>query len=123
MVSVFNGAIIDGYSRRILWLEVSNSNNSSGVIAKYYLDALANLGVCPRPLCCDRRTENAKLSVLQPFFRYYDIGSFSGMKSFMYGNNVSKSKNRIVVGEYLEDKEYSGESVTSRICKIRDHSM
>ena len=46
----FNGVIIDGYSRRILWLEVSNSNNSSGVIAKYYLDALANLGVCPRPL-------------------------------------------------------------------------
>ena len=42
----FNGAIIDGYSRRILWLEVSNSNNSSGVIAKYYLDALTNLGVC-----------------------------------------------------------------------------
>ena len=31
----FHGAIIDGYSRRILWLEVSNSNNSSGVIAKY----------------------------------------------------------------------------------------
>ena len=25
----FNGAITDGYSRRILWLEVSNSNNSS----------------------------------------------------------------------------------------------
>ena len=32
----------DGYSRRILWLEVLNSNNSSGVIAKYYLDALVN---------------------------------------------------------------------------------
>ena len=38
---------IDGYSRRILWLEVLNSNNLSGVIAKYYLDASANLGVCP----------------------------------------------------------------------------
>ena len=64
----FHGAIIDGYSRQILWLEVSNSNNSSGVIAKYYLDSLANFGVCPRPLRCDRRTENAKFSVLQPFF-------------------------------------------------------
>ena len=65
----FNGGIIDGYSRRILWLEVVNSNNSSGVIAKYYLYALANLGVCPRPLRCDRITENAKLSVLQPYTR------------------------------------------------------
>ena len=66
----------DGYSRRILWLEVLNSNNSSGVIAKYYLDALANLGVCPRLLHCDSGTENAKLSVLQPFFRYNDMNLF-----------------------------------------------
>ena len=67
---------IDGYSRRILWLEVLNSNNSSGVIAKYYLDALANLGVCPRLLRCDSGTENAKLSVLQHFFRYNDMNLF-----------------------------------------------
>ena len=67
---------IDGYSRRILWLEVLNSNNSSGVIAKYYLDALANLGVCPRLLRCDSGTENAKLFVLQPFFRYNDMNLF-----------------------------------------------
>ena len=64
----------------------------SGVIAKYYLDALANLGVCPQPLRCDRRTENAKLSVRQPFFRYNDTDSFSGMNSFMYGNSVSNQR-------------------------------
>ena len=83
---------IDGYSRRILWLEVSNSNNSSGVIAKYYLDALAYLGVCPRLPRCDRGSENAKLSVLQPFFRYNDTDSFSDMKSFMYGKSVSNQR-------------------------------
>ena len=88
----FNIAIIDGHSRRILWLEVSNSNNSSGIIAKYYLDALANLGVCPRLFRFDRRIENAKLSVLQPFFRYNDTDSFSGMKSFMYENSVSNQR-------------------------------
>ena len=52
------------------------SNNSSGVIAKYFLDTLANLGVCPRLLRCDSGTENAKLSVLQPFFRYNDMNLF-----------------------------------------------
>ena len=67
---------IDGYSRRILWLEVLNSNNSSAVIAKYYLDAMANLGVCPRLLRCGSGTKNAKLSVLQPFFRYNDMNLF-----------------------------------------------
>ena len=67
---------IDGYSRRILWLEVLNSNTSSGVIAKYYPDALANLGVCPRLLRCESGTENAKLSVLRHFFRYNDMNLF-----------------------------------------------
>lgn len=83
---------IDGYSRRILWLEVSNTNNASDVIAKYYLDVLKDLGVAPRLLRCDCGTENAKLSVLQPFFRYNDADSMSGLKSFMYGKSVANQR-------------------------------
>ena len=83
---------MDGYSKRILWLEESNTNNSSTVIAKYYLDALRHLGVCPRLPRCDCGTENAKLSVLQPFFRYSGIDSMVGMKSFMYGKSVSHQR-------------------------------
>ena len=44
-------------------------------------------------------------------------------EQFYVRKQCIKSKNRIVVGEYLEDKEYSGECATSRICKIRVHSM
>ena len=53
---------IDGYIEE--WLEVSDTNNSSTVIAKYYLDTLRDLGVCPRLFRCDCGIENAKLSVL-----------------------------------------------------------
>jgi len=35
---------IDGYSRRILWLEVSQSNNPR-YIAMYYLEAIRRLGL------------------------------------------------------------------------------
>jgi len=41
---------IDGYSRRLLWLEVSQSNNNPRVIAMYYLEAIRRLGVAPRLL-------------------------------------------------------------------------
>ena len=83
---------MDGYSRRILWLEVANTNNSSTVIAKYYLDALRHLGICPRLLRSDRGTENVKLSVLQPFFRVNDTDRMAGLRSFMYGKSVSNQR-------------------------------
>lgn len=83
---------IDGYSRRILWLEVSSTNNDSAVIASYYLDTLNALGVAPRLLRCDRGTENTRLALLQPFFRYSNTDSLSGLKSFMYGKSTSNQR-------------------------------
>lgn len=83
---------IDGYSRRILWLEVAQSNNNPAVIAMYYLEALKKLGVAPRILRCDKGTENSTLSLLQPFFRYNDTDSMSGIGSFMYGKSVSNQR-------------------------------
>ena len=38
-----NGAI-DGFSRRILWLEVASSNNDPKIVAQYYLDCVRQLG-------------------------------------------------------------------------------
>lgn len=83
---------IDGYSRRILWLEVSSSNNNPALIAKYYLETLKHIGCAPRLLRCDAGTENTLLSVLQPFFRYNAPDSVSGCKSFMFGKSVSNQR-------------------------------
>lgn len=83
---------IDGYSRRILWLEVSQSNNNLAVIAMYYLEALKELKVVPRILRCDNGTENSTLALLQPFFRYHDTDSMAGLNSFRYGRSVSNQR-------------------------------
>lgn len=32
------------FSRKIIWLELSTTNNDPGVVVKYYLDALFRLG-------------------------------------------------------------------------------
>ncbi len=60
---------IDGYSRRLIWLEVSSSNNNPRLIAKYYRDALKQLKCAPRIVRADHGTENSIISYLQPFFR------------------------------------------------------
>lgn len=58
---------IDGFSRKILWLDVSTINNDPSLIAKYYLETLKNTACAPRLLRCDFGTENSYLELLQPF--------------------------------------------------------
>ena len=39
---------IDGFSRRILWLEVGSTNNDPKIVAKHYLDTIIQLKTLPR---------------------------------------------------------------------------
>ena len=38
---------IDGFSRKLIWLTVSTTNNDPLVLANYYLTAITNLGRAP----------------------------------------------------------------------------
>ena len=49
---------IDGYSRRILWLEVGRTNNNPKIIANYFTDYIRQIGEAPRIVCADAGTEN-----------------------------------------------------------------
>lgn len=58
---------IDGYSRRILWLEVGTTNNDPGVTAKYFLDYIHSIGGVPRIVRGDNGTENVNTAAIQRF--------------------------------------------------------
>ena len=60
---------IDGFSRRILWLHVTRSNNSPDNIATFYLNTVKELGGCPVELVTDLGTENAIVAGAQSYFR------------------------------------------------------
>ena len=63
---------IDGWSRKILWMHVTCSNNQPNNIAAYYLDTIQELGGCPVLLITDLRTENGHAAAIQCFFRNND---------------------------------------------------
>ena len=44
---------IDGYSRRILWLEVGRTNNNPIIIANYFTDYIRQIGGVPRIVRAD----------------------------------------------------------------------
>lgn len=83
---------IDGFSRRILWLEVSSTNSDPRVVAQYYLDCVKHLGGTARIIRGDRGTENVNLAGIQRFFRRSSDDDFSGEKSFMYGKSTSNQR-------------------------------
>ena len=59
---------IDGFSRKLIWLFVSSTNNDPLVVANFYLKAITNLGRAPNTLRMDLGTENVYCEELQVFF-------------------------------------------------------
>ena len=83
---------IDGYSRRIMWLEVDHSNNNPQIIANYYLKCVRRIGGAPTILRSDCGTENCYVAAIQRFFREGHGDPLAGDHSFMYGRSVSNQR-------------------------------
>lgn len=78
---IFIRGAVDGFSRRILWLE-DNPTKNPGKIASHYLNTVQQLeGVTVR-MRCDKGTENTVIGVLQQYFRCHDDDEVAGSKSF-----------------------------------------
>ena len=60
---------IDGFSRKIIWLNVTRSNNSPDNIAQFYLKAVKDFNGCPVTMVTDLGTENGLVAAIQSYFR------------------------------------------------------
>lgn len=83
---------IDGFSRRIMWLEVGTSNNDPSIVSKYFVDCIREIGGTPRILRSDCGTENVYVAGIQQFLRLDSSDSFAAEKSFMYGKSTSNQR-------------------------------
>ena len=61
-----NGCI-DGFSRKILWLKVSRTNNDPIVPTYFYIETVKKMGFCTQYLRADCGTEN-RIIVFSAFF-------------------------------------------------------
>ena len=60
---------VDGFPRRLLWLEVGPTSKNPEVIAKFYLDTVKQLGGVPRKIRADDGNENSVIEALHTFLR------------------------------------------------------
>lgn len=75
---------IDGYSRKILWLELSRSNNK--------LQCVKGKAGCPLLVRTDCGTENGSMAAMQCYFRRDGQHELSGMKAHRYGSSPSNQR-------------------------------
>lgn len=83
---------IDGFSRRVMWLEVGVTNNNPFVILKYYIDTIMSLKKLPCIIRSDHGTENVQVYDLHTTLRKDHNDDFAGNSSFMYGKSSSNQR-------------------------------
>ena len=83
---------IDGFSRRIMWLEITRSNNNPHVVGKLFLDCIKEQQSCPTILRTDNGTENGIMAATQSFLRRNHPDVFSRVKAHQYGSSHSNQR-------------------------------
>lgn len=83
---------IDGFARKMIWLEVGPTNNHPAVIAKYYLEAILQQTALPTIVRADRGTENVHVQRIQTYLRDAHDDFFRGKDSFLYGKSTGNQR-------------------------------
>ena len=84
---------IDGFSRRIIWLEVGVTNKQPEVIAYHYIQAVKQLKGLPTKIRSDDGTENSLVEAIQIALRSAHTDPHAGLSSFYDRYIASKSEN------------------------------
>jgi hypothetical protein len=83
---------IDGYSRKVLWLEVVRSNNSPTIPARLFLDTVKQVKGCPLLLRTDCGTENGMMAAIQCYFRTDAFDPLAGENAHQYGTSTRNQR-------------------------------
>lgn len=75
---------IDGFSRRIIWLTVQQSNKNPNTVSKYFLEAIKTASGCPTRLYSDMGTENGGIAAMQCYLRSDADDEYAGENAHRY---------------------------------------
>ena len=92
---------IDGFSRRVICLKVSRTNNDPAVIAGFFLEAVEELGGCPIILRTGTGTENTVIAAVQSYLRCDGQDEHAGAKA-MFMDHPIQSNESSTGGRLLE---------------------
>ena len=83
---------VDGFSRRILWLEVQRSNKNPRLMARYFLDYVKAVHGCPALVYTDRGTENGLIAAMQCHLRAEGVDEYAGSRAHKYVKSIRNQR-------------------------------
>lgn len=84
---------IDGFSRKIIWLEVAASNKDPFLVCLFFANAVTSLEGVPYVIRADRGTENGNIEKMQQFLRSAHQDERANLQTtFMYGASTSNQR-------------------------------
>ncbi len=83
---------IDGFSRRILWLEVSATNNDPYVICSYFAHYCEAAHGIPQKIRADFGTENVNVEIMQTILRKLNNDNVQASANFLYGKSTHNQR-------------------------------
>uniref|UniRef100_A0ABD2WMH5 Integrase core domain-containing protein n=1 Tax=Trichogramma kaykai TaxID=54128 RepID=A0ABD2WMH5_9HYME len=83
---------VDGYSRKVMWLEVATTNNKPEVIANYFLKSILAHNRVPCVVRSDKGTENSIIELIQMALRFHDTDNRAGYNSFLKGKSTANER-------------------------------
>ena len=83
---------IDGFSRKIIWLHVANTNKDPSVVSYYFLNEVKRINGTAIKIRADCGSENTSICGIQRFFRRNAEDNFAGERSFQYGKSTSNQR-------------------------------
>jgi len=83
---------VDGFSRAIIWLEASSTNNDPKIVGNYFIEAVREKSGCPARVRADLGTENVCIESIQQFLRRDDQDGFAGDRSYMTGKSTHNQR-------------------------------
>ena len=83
---------IDGFSWKILWLNICPSNNDPYIISYFYVNCISDLKCVTRIIRGDRGSVNVAVTVMQRYFRGEYQNFMSGHSSFLFGSSTNNQR-------------------------------
>ena len=89
---------IDGFSRKLIWLNAYVTNKDPRIIGRYFLDAVIDIGGCPQIVRGDAGTENVNMRRIQEFLCSSKTDGRSVRDSYIEGASTVQPINELRVG-------------------------
>ncbi|XP_043467487.1 uncharacterized protein LOC122501804 [Leptopilina heterotoma] len=111
---------IDGYSRKVLWIEVSRTNNNPAIIGSYFLKAIEKCKFLPTLIRTDKGTEANLMEDLHMALRHSHNDEFSGTNSFLRGKST---RNQRIESYWRQFRQHMGDFYINLFKKMEEDNL